>query len=140
MGTLQQELQALSDGPITLLGKQEDKLEQVRIVLNKFSSRTIQQTLDTIKSSGSFLNQHQQHTELILATITYAKSQEFATVFVLGVEKVWGKKLYVSASRAKQRLFFVGDRESFAKPREKELLQAPQNLYVEIETQNTIDL
>lgn len=127
MSTLQGKLQTLSDGPITLLAKLPDKLDQVERVLDEFSKCTIEETLTRIKNSISFLDQSQQHASLILTTIEYAKSQEFETVFVLGVDRVWKKRLYVSASRAKQRLFFVGDSESFNKNRD--LFGARQKLY-----------
>jgi superfamily I DNA/RNA helicase len=127
ISTLKQDLKTLSDGPITLLKAQPDKLGPVIKVLNEFADKNIWQTLDDIKNYISFLDEHQEHPELILATVEYAKSQEFETVFVLGLAGIRGKRLYVSASRAKQRLFFVGDNVAFGEC--KELIEAPTDLY-----------
>ncbi len=52
------------------------------------------------------------------------------TVFVPGVNSVRWKRLYVSASRAKQRLFFIGDEEAFASNRT--LPHMPAYLYTKL--------
>jgi hypothetical protein len=65
--------------------------------------------------------------DLVLATVDFSKSQEFETVFLIGLSKVFGKRLYVSVSRAKQRLFLVGEEEAFAM--NNLLFQVPGGLY-----------
>jgi ATP-dependent exoDNAse (exonuclease V) alpha subunit len=56
--------------------------------------------------------------------------QEFETACLLGVDRVFDKRLYVSISRAKQRLFFVGDATAFAK--NKTLSRVPDTLYMRL--------
>ena len=63
----------------------------------------------------------------MLATVDFSKSQEFETVFLIGLSKVFGKRLYVSVSRAKQRLFLVGEEQAFTM--NSLLSQVPEGLY-----------
>ena len=108
MSQLEQGLRELTDGPLTLLQDQEHKFEQVETILNTFRNWTIQHTIEEIRRHITFLDKHQGRTDLVLATVDYSKCQEFETVFLIGLNKVFRQRLYVSATRAKQRLFFVG--------------------------------
>lgn len=126
---LEQDLRALSDGPITLLQDQESKLKDVEGVLSSFSAFTIKRAIEEIQSHITFLDKHQGHANLVLTTVDYSKSQEFETVFVLGIDRVYGKRLYVSVSRAKQRLFLLGNSAAFTS--HKALSEVPENLYTE---------
>ncbi len=83
-------------------------------ILNDFRVSTIKDTIEEIRRHITFLDKHRGRTDLVLATVDYSKSQEFETVFLIGLSKVFGKRLYVSVSRAKQHLFLVGDEEAFA--------------------------
>ncbi len=112
---LEQSLSTLSDGPLSLLQEQEEKIEEVEKILHKFSSMSIKEALEEIQCHILFLEKHRGRSDLVLATVDYSKSQEFETVFLLGIDKILKKRLYVSVSRAKQRLFFVGDEEAFAR-------------------------
>ena len=96
-------------------------------ILNTFRDWTIKNTIEEIRRHITFLDKHQGRADLVLATVDYSKSQEFETVFLIGLNKVFGKRLYVSVSRAKQRLFLVGDEEVFAMNRV--LSQVPGGLY-----------
>ena len=111
---LEQALSELNDGPLTLLQEQEDKLRDVDTILNDFRVSTIKDTIEEIRRHITFLDKHRGRTDLVLATVDYSKSQEFETVFLIVLSKVFGKRLYVSVSRAKQHLFLVGDEEAFA--------------------------
>ena len=123
---LEQSLSVLSDGPLTLLKEQEEKLKEVEEILHKFSSMPIKEALEEIQCHILFLEKHRGCSDLVLATVDYSKSQEFETVFLLGIDKILKKRLYVSVSRAKQRLFFVGDEGAFAR---SGLSGVPENLY-----------
>jgi len=114
MSQLEQALRGLNDGPLTLLQEQEDKLRDMDTILNDFRATTIKDTIEEIRRHITFLDKHRGRTDLVLATVDYSKSQEFETVFLIGLSKVFGKRLYISVSRAKQRLFLVGDEEAFA--------------------------
>jgi superfamily I DNA/RNA helicase len=127
MSQFEQALRELSDGPLTLLQEQAEKLKEAESILANFRTLKIQDALAEIRRHITFLDKHQGRTDLVLSTVDYAKSQEFETVFLLGLRKVFGKRLYVSVSRAKQRLFFVGDEEAFAKNRT--LSEIPRRLY-----------
>jgi superfamily I DNA/RNA helicase len=92
---------------------------------------TIKDAVEDIKSHITFLEKHQGRSDLVLTTIEHSKSQEFATVFILGIDKVFKKRLYVAVSRAKQRLFILGDKQAFEK---NELLaRMPHNYYTELD-------
>ena len=127
---IEQELKTLHDGPITLLQNQAEKRESVESILKDFGSRTIEDTVEEIQRHITFLDKHRGHTDLILATVDHSKSQEFETAFLLGVDKVLDKRLYVSISRAKQRLFLVGDTTAFAN--NKMLSRVPDKLYMRL--------
>jgi superfamily I DNA/RNA helicase len=124
---LEQDLTLLRDGPLTLLQEQEEKRKQVGDILSEFSQRTISATVEEIGRHLLFLDTHHRRSDLILSSVDSAKSQECETVFLLGIDSMRGKRLYVSVSRAKRRLFFVGDGAAFAK--NTSLSQAPQHLY-----------
>ena len=112
---LENDLRALSDGPITLLQNQKEKLETIEDILGSFKSSSINAAVEDIQRHISFLDKHQGHANLVLTTVGHSKSQEFETVFLLDISKVYDKKLYVSVSRAKQRLFLLGDSMAFTK-------------------------
>jgi len=99
---------------------------------------TIQDALIEIRRHITFLDKHQGRSDLVLATVDYAKSQEFETVFLLGLNKVYEKRLYVSVSRAKQRLFLVGDETAFAKHRT--LSEMPRKLYTTVNCVKALSL
>ena len=111
---LEQSLSILSDGPLTLLQEQEEKRKELDNILRDFNSMSIKDALEEIQCHILFLEKHRGRSDLVLATVDYSKSQEFETVFLLGIDKILKKRLYVSVSRAKQRLFFIGDEEAFA--------------------------
>ena len=70
-----------------------------------------------IKQHLSFLEEGHKHTGLSVTTIDHAKSEEFDTVFLIGADHLDGppnprmlsykRRLYVSISRARRRLFLV---------------------------------
>ena len=124
---LEQGIRELTDGPLSLLQDQEHKFEQVESILNTFRDWTIQDTIEEIRRHITFLDKHQGRTDLVLATVDYSKSQEFETVFLIGLNKVFRRRLYVSVSRAKQRLFLVGEERAFAM--NNVLSQVPGGLY-----------
>lgn len=128
---LEQDLRTLSDGPITMLQGQKGRLEDVEDILSSFGSFTIEKAIEEIQRHITFLDKHQGHANLVLTTVDHSKSQEFETVFVLGLDKVYDKRLYVSVSRAKQRLFLIGDATAFTKNRA--LSKVPEDLYTEYE-------
>ena len=127
LSQLEQGLRELRDGPLSLLQDQEHKFEQVETILNTFRDWTIKDTIAEIRRHITFLDKHQGRTDLVLATVDYSKSQEFETVFLIGLNKVFRKRLYVSVSRAKQRLFLVGEEQAFAM--NNVLSQVPGGLY-----------
>jgi superfamily I DNA/RNA helicase len=127
---LEQGLKALKDGPLTLLKDQTEKLESVESILKDFSSCTIEATVEEIQRHITFLDKHRGRSDLVLATVDYSKSQEFETAFLLGVDRVFDKRLYVSISRAKQRLFLVGDATAFAN--NKTLSRVPDKLFIRL--------
>jgi len=135
---LEQELRALSDGPITLLQDQAEKLDSVESILNEFRHATIGEAVEEIRRHITFLDKHRGRSDLVMATVDYSKSQEFETVFLLGVDKVFGKRLYVSISRAKQRLFLVGDATAFAS--NKTLSQVPEKFYTRLSSAIPLNL
>lgn len=124
---LEQELTLLRDGPLTLLQEQEEKRKQVGDILSEFSQRTISAAVEEIGRHILFLDTHRRRSDLILSSVDTAKSQECETVLLLGIDSMKKKRLYVSVSRAKRCLFFVGDGVAFAK--NASLSQAPQHLY-----------
>jgi superfamily I DNA/RNA helicase len=124
---LEQSLSTLSDGPLILLQEQEEKRKELDSILHDFNSMSIKEALEEIKRHITFLDEHRGRSDLVLATVNYSKSQEFETVFLLGIDKIFKERLYVSVSRAKQRLFFVGDEEAFAVCRD--LSQVPEKIY-----------
>ncbi len=124
---LEEALRALPDGPLTLLGTQKEKLREVEAALDEFRSATIKDAIEEIRRHITFLDRHRGRADLVLASIEYSKSQEFETVFLIGVDRVFGQRLYVSVSRAKQRLFLVGEEDAFA--RSWVLSEVPGNLY-----------
>ena len=67
----------------------------------------------------------------------YSRGQEFETDFLIELSKVFGKRLYVSVSRAKQRLSIVGDEEAFAM--NKVLSQVPGELCTKVYSENKTD-
>jgi len=133
---LEQGLRELSDGPLSLLQDQEHKFEQVETILNTFRNWRIQDTVEEIRRHITFLDKHQGRTDLVLATVDYSKSQEFETVFLIGLNKVFRQRLYVSVSRAKQRLFLVGPEEAFAT--NTVLSQVPGGLYSRVYSEKTV--
>lgn len=124
---LEQDLIALHDGPLTLLQDQEEKRKQVEDILSEFRQMTISDTVDEIERHILYLDTHRHRSDVILSSVDYAKSQEFETVFLLGIDSIHGKRLYVSVSRAKQCLFLVGDEAAFKN--NKSLFQVPEYLY-----------
>ena len=137
MSQIEQTLRELNDGPLTLLQEQEDKLRDVETILNDFREWTIKDTIEEIRCHITFLDKHRGRTDLVLATVDYSKSQEFETVFLIGLSKVFGKRLYVSVSRAKQRLFLVGNEEAFAT--NKVLSQIPGELCTKLHYEKKAD-
>lgn len=128
---LVEDLNQLSDGPLSLLKDQEEHLGEVNAIFQQISSMTIKEAVEDIQSHITFLEKHQGRSDLILTTVEHSKSQEFATVFVLGVDKVFNKRLYVAVSCAKQRLFILGDKQAFA---QNELLTImPHDYYTELD-------
>jgi superfamily I DNA/RNA helicase len=133
---LANDLEAFHDGPLTLLEGQDEKRKEVKDILNGLSNSTIQNALDDIQSHISFLEKHHNRSAIVLTTVSHAKSQEFETVFLLGVDKIFDKRLYVAVSRAKQRLFFVGDTNALTSSN-RILGQIPKSLYTEISSTQT---
>jgi len=127
MSQLEQALRELDDGPLTLLLEQEDKLRDAEAILNDFQASTVKDTIEEIRRHVTFLDKHRGRRDLVLATVDFSKSQEFETVFLIGLSKVFWKRLYVSVSRAKQRLFLVGEEEAFTM--NNLLSQVPGGLY-----------
>ena len=135
---LEQGLWEVRDGPLSLLQDQEHKFEQVETILTTFRDWTIKDTIEEIRGHITFLDKHQGRTDLVLATVDYSKSQEFETVFLIGLNKVFGKRLYVSVSRAKQRLTLEGNEEAFAT--NKVLSQLPGELFTRGDSEKLIGL
>ena len=127
MSQLEEALRALPDSPLTLLRIQKEKLKEVEALLGEFRSATIKDAIEEIRRHITFLDRHRGRADLVLASIEYSRSQEFETVFLIGVDRVFGQRLYVSVSRVKQRLFLVGEEDAFATNRV--LAEVPRNLY-----------
>jgi superfamily II DNA helicase RecQ/superfamily I DNA/RNA helicase/DNA polymerase III epsilon subunit-like protein len=127
---LEHDLRSLSDGPLTLLHDHEDKQKEVEDILRSFVSFTVKDVIEEIHRHITFLEKHQGHSNLVLTTVTHSKSQEFETVFLIGIDKVFDKRLYVSVSRAKQRLFLIGDAAAFTSNRA--LSQIPERFYTRL--------
>lgn len=101
-----------------MLAEQEQKKEDVEKVLNQLRHMTVAAAVTEIKQHLSFLEEGQKHSGLIVTTIDHAKSEEFDAVFLLGADYLGGsphprillsykRRLYVSISRARRRLFLV---------------------------------
>jgi RecQ family ATP-dependent DNA helicase len=134
-----EDLRAIDDGPIAILAEQEQKKEDVEKVLNHLGYMTVSAAVTAIKQHLSFLEEGQQHSGLIVTTIDNAKSEEFDTVFLLGANHFSNKRrLYVSISRARRRLFLVvGDERQLSNPLFSSI---PNNLYKEIYEPSSIHL
>ncbi len=111
-------IRAVENGPIAVLNDDEQKKEDVEQVLAHFSSYIVMKAVEEIQQHISYLKESQKHTGLTLVTIDNAKSEEFDTVFLLGahllkypdnaqVSPSDKRRMYVSLSRARQRLFLV---------------------------------
>ena len=92
-------------------------------MLHYLQLKTVTAAVTEIKQNLSFLEEEQKHTGLIVTTIDHAKSEEFDTVFLLGADYLGGhlnsrilltykRRLYVSISRARRRLYLVVSTES----------------------------
>lgn len=133
-------LRAIEDGPITVLNEDEQKKEDIEKVATRFSSYTVRKAVEEIQQHISYLKDSQKHAGLTLATIDNAKSEEFDTVFLLGAHLLKNKsntqvslsdkrRMYVSLSRAKRRLFLVMNENGV---QGNELLASiPKHLYEE---------
>ena len=136
-----EDLRAMDDGPIAVLAEQEQKKEDVEKVLNYLQQKTVTAAVTEIKQHLSFLEEGQKHTGLIVTTIDHAKSEEFDTVFLLGADYLgshpnsrillsYKRRLYVSISRARRRLYLVvSDESQIVNPLFSSL---PKHLYKEI--------
>jgi superfamily II DNA helicase RecQ/superfamily I DNA/RNA helicase/DNA polymerase III epsilon subunit-like protein len=136
-----EDLRVIDDGPIAVLAEQEQKKEDVEKVLNYLQQKTVTAAVTEIKQHLSFLEEGQKHTGLIVTTIDHAKSEEFDTVFLLGADYLSGppnshmllsykRRLYVSISRARRRLFLVvSDESQIVNPLFSSL---PKHLYKEV--------
>lgn len=111
-------IRAIEDGPIAVLSEDEQKKEDVEKVVALFHSSTVAEAVEAIQQHITFLKDSQKHAGLTLTTIDNAKSEEFDTVFLLGAHLLRNKsnaqvspsdkrRMYVSLSRAKRRLFLV---------------------------------
>ncbi len=125
----------LENGPLTTSPSQEQESE-LEAVLRDVGQKTVQAAIDHIDSHISFVEEERPYHKLILTSIDHAKSQDFDTVFLLGahlLNKIWAdkKRLYVSISRARQRIFFLVDGNQQIS--ENELLESiPPSLYQEL--------
>src|SRR6185312_8812553 len=108
----------IESNPIAVIAQHEQKAEDVETVLKDLRHKTVATALAEIKQHISFLGEEQKHTGLIATTVDHAKSEEFDTVFLIGADYIpqpafpniigsYKRKLYVSTSRARQRLFLV---------------------------------
>ena len=120
---VEEDLRAINDGPFEVLAEQEQKREDVEQVLHFLQQKTVTAAVAEIKKHLSFLEEGRKHTGLIVTTIDHAKSEEFDTVFLLGADYLGGhlnsrillsykRRLYVSISRARRRLYLVVSDES----------------------------
>jgi len=124
-----------------VLAEEEQKKDDVEKVLNQIRHMTISAAVAEIKHHLSFLEEGQKHTGLIVTTIDHAKSEEFDTVFLLGADYLGGlpnprnlltykRRLYVSISRARKRLYLVVNGEQrMSNPL---LSSIPNHLYKEV--------
>ena len=138
-------LRSLDDGPIVVIAEQEQKAEELETVLKILQQKTVIEALAEVKQHLSFLEGGQRHTGLIATTIDNAKSEEFDTVFLLGADYLpksaysgasltYKRRLYVSISRARRRLYLVvnGERQAL----NPLLSSIPKYLYSEIRYQS----
>ncbi len=136
-----EDLRAINDGPFAVLAEQEQKREDVEQVLHYLQQKTVTAAVAEIKKHLSFLEEGRKHTGLIITTIDHAKSEEFDTVFLLGADHLDGhpsprkllsykRRLYVSISRARRRLYLVvSDESQIVNPLFSSL---PKHLYKEV--------
>jgi DNA helicase II / ATP-dependent DNA helicase PcrA len=118
VGEVEKALKTIENNPIAVIAEQGQKREDVATVLKDLRLKTVTAALVEIKQHISFLGEEQKHTGLIATTVDHAKSEEFDTVFLIGADYIpqpmfpniidsYRRRLYVSTSRARQRLFLV---------------------------------
>jgi len=133
-----QAISELETGPLSKELTNEQQA-QLRAVQDTFRNETVAQALEDIRSHVTFLEEHHTNRQLVVTSIDQAKSQEFDTVFLLGADLLnkhssnHRARLYVSVSRARQRLFFlVDDRLSESQKQNTILSGFPKELYTEM--------
>lgn len=106
----------------------EQQQTQLDGVLHTYRDTTVTQALADIRSHRSFLDEHSANRQLVVTTIDNAKSQAFDTVFLLDPDTLdinfanTRARLYVSVSRAKERLFFLVNAQSSENQEEEAFL------------------
>ncbi len=111
-------LKTTENNPIAVIAEHEQKAEDIATVLKDLRYKTVNAALAEIKQHISFLGEEQKHKGLIATTVDHAKSEEFDTVFLIGADYIpqpafpniiasYKRRLYVSTSRVRQRLFLV---------------------------------
>lgn len=105
-------LNELPDSPLNSYADEPDKQEDIENLLKEWKKecRTITAIIERVESEIAFLEANRDNQRLIVTTIDHAKSQEFATVVLIGPNHLNHKKrLYVSVARASNRLALICD-------------------------------
>ncbi|HVB25336.1 MAG TPA: RecQ family ATP-dependent DNA helicase [Ktedonobacteraceae bacterium] len=132
---LWQAIRELETGPFTdeITEEQQKELNSIQ---SKFRKNTVAEGMADICSHISFVEEGRANQQLVVTSIDNAKSQAFDTVFLLGVQALKinssssRSRLYVSVSRARQRLFFIAKELSDENQGSNTLLSwLPEDLY-----------
>ncbi len=111
-GDLFSALAELPDNPVDALAGEPKKAEEVQTIMREWHHALIEDVVKTIGDSIAFLDRHRDDHQIVVTTIDHAKSEEFETVILVGANHLTRsskKRLYVSVSRARERLFLVCD-------------------------------
>lgn len=91
----------------------EEDTKELEEVMDELQEMTVQQALEHIDSSITFLEENRINRKLVVTTIDHAKSQDFDSVFLVGAHLLKDRRRwYVSVTRAKQRSFCLVDAHS----------------------------
>ena len=117
---IEKAIHAIPGNPIDALAEDEDKRSDIENILRKLRRLTAAQALAEVDRHIAFLDEHRGNTSFCLTTVDHAKSEEFDTVFLFGAQPLSNpnrrsdprrdkRRLYVTISRARERLFLLYD-------------------------------
>lgn len=118
LADIEKAIHDIPDNPIDALAEDGDKLHDVQTLLKTMEHKTVVEALQEVDRHVAYLDEHRGNTSLCLTTVDHAKSEEFDTVFFLGAQilptrgfdtRRDKRRLYVTISRARKRLFLLYD-------------------------------